>query len=254
MNRKTKHTKRRWPWQTAQDSGLSSSQMSTDNPVTGSLPNQQDSQLPGTYHQTCNTLILSHFFEIMITGDLTWLIIKGNVLPSQLEEAWESIIEEYTSLIKTDKTDNIFLLYKKIKQTEFLMQFIEKTIDALKIQYDEEVASWLSERGFGVVEYSEDREIYLKSLNAIRTGAKMLVVMLNQYNAEYKNLNKDKVEVSVQQSESEKRFSYEKELSLLSRYQGQRINKQTITVMEYAAIINNFIEYHKAKKPVKENG
>lgn len=244
-----------FPWQTKPGSGLSSTPMDLDSSNTALPPNQPGSPLPGTYHQTCSTLLLSHFFEIMITGDLSWLIIKGDVLPSQLEEAWEKIIEEYTSFIQTEKTDDIFLLYKKIKQTEFLMQYVEKCIAALEIQYDNELANWLNERGFGEVAVTNDRELYMKSLKRIKTGATTLVVLLNQYNAEYKILNKDNQNVSIQQSESQKRFAYEKELAILSRFMHMRINKQTIVVTEYAAIINNYIEYNKAKTPVpEENG
>jgi len=242
----------RLPWQTKQASGLLSTSMNSDSHNTGLPPNQPASLLPGTYHQSCSTLLLSHFFEIMITGDLSWLIINGNTLPSQLEEAWDTIIAEYTSLIKTEKTDDIFMLYKKIKQTQFLMDYVDKCIDALKVKYDADLAAWLGEKGFGEVEYSTDRDVYLRSLFGIKTSAKVLVVLLNQYNAEYKLLNKDN-EV-FPETETEKRFRYEKEVAELSRYQGQRINKQITVVLEYAAIINNYLEYIKINKPVLENG
>jgi len=133
------------------------------------------------------------------------------------------------------------------------MVYIDRSIEALRVQYDEEIATWLSEKGFGIVQYSEDREVYLKNLMSIKTSSKTLIVLLNQYNAEYKSLNKNNDTGVIEETESEKRFRYEKEIALLSRYQKERINKQTITVFEYAAIINNYLEQNKVATTVEEN-
>lgn len=190
----------------------------------------------------------------MVTKDITWLIIEGITPLPVLAEAWELIIEEYASLVKTEKSNDIFDLYKKIKQTQWQMEWIEKTIDALKIQYDEEMAIWLGERGFGVVEYSDDRETYLRSLFSIKNGSKTLIVLLNQYNAEYKALSKDHDQQNDSgMSESEMRFTYEKEIALLSRFQHDTIIKQNISVFQYAAIQNNYLLFHKVNKPTTED-
>lgn len=214
------------------------------------LPDQ--SPLSDTLHQSCSTLPLHNFWEILIDGDLRWLIINGNPSEDQMRNAWEGIGEEYMGLINNPKAQSIFLLSKKIEQAEWQKEFIEKSIKALKFQYDSDIADWVSELGYGIVEYSTNRETYLKSLISIELSAKTLIVLLNQYRAEYEFYKEKAGETVSNQSPAERRFSYAKEIALLSRFQGQRLIKEKITVLEYCAIINNYLEENK--KPEGTNG
>lgn len=242
----------RWPWQRKQASGLPSTETNTESSTTAPLPRREASSLSNTLHHSCSTLPLSLFIEIILEGDLRWLIISGNPSQEQLDSAWQNIVEEYTSLIKTEKSDSIFELFKKIKIAEWQLSFIEKSVLALKFQYDEDIASWLGDQGFGQVEKSSDREIYLKSLYRIETGARMLIVMLNQYHAEYKLLN-EKSDQDIDEP-ANKRARYEKEIAMLSRFQGYRIIKEKITVLEYCAIINNYLEECRQSKKEAKDG
>lgn len=187
----------------------------------------------------------------MITGDLTWLCISGNPLPNKLEESFEKILEEYMSLVKTEKTDDVFQLYKKIKQTQWLKDIIELCLNTLTVGYDEDVARIVSEKGFGVIEFIEDKEIYLRNIKSVRMSAKTLIIILNQYLTEYEILNKNNVAENVDVSENERRLSVEKEIATLSRFQGDRINKQTTTAFEYAAILNNYLEHAKQQTTIQ---
>ena len=255
MSRKEKYSKRRWPWQPKPENGSLSTPMNMDRLVTAPQAQQPASSLPGILHRSCSTLPLSHFIEIIINGDLRWLITNGSPSQEQLAAAWDDILEEYLSLIKTDKADNIFELYKKIKHTEWQLVYADKCLLALKIRYDIEIADWLGQLGFGLPVPSDSREEYLKSLYRIETAAKMLIVLLNQYKAEYALLNKDKEDEKIQLSPAEGRFRYEKEIAMLSRYQGQRIIKEKITVLEYAAIIPNCLDGRRAQaKEVQDGG
>ncbi len=214
---------------------------------------KSNKQSPDTLHNNCSTLPLSNFIEIVLHGDLRWLVRGGNPSLNELSAAWDKILEEYVSLVKTNKSDSIFELYKKIKYTEWQIVFVDKCIYALKILYDEEIADLLNQRGFGIVQHSEDWQAYLKSLYAIEMSAKILVVLLNQYNAEYKLVDKEQGAPDNASAEDQ-RFRYEKELAMLSKYQGQRIIKEIITVMEYAAIINNYLEEQKSNKKTIKDG
>ena len=84
-------------------------------------------------------------------------------------------------------------------------------------------------------------------------SAKVLIVLLNQYNAEYKLADKEQGAPS-NPSVEEQRFQYEKEIAMLSKYQGQRIIKEKITVFEYAAIINNYLDEQRMQKKEVSNG
>jgi hypothetical protein len=55
-------------------------------------------------------------------------------------------------------------------------------------------------------------------------------------------------------TDAERRFMYEKELSHLSKFQGFRIVKEKITVIEYCAIVNNYLEEIKRQKKGVKDG
>lgn len=239
MNRKEKYTKRRWPWLPKPGNGLLSTPMNTDSSATARHKTPEAILSGSTLHRQCSTLPLSHFIEIILNGDMSWLIISGTPTNAELLSAWEDILEEYASLIKTDKTENVFELYKKIVHTEWRLTFIEKSLLTLKMQYDEEVAGWVGEMGFGEVRYVADREEYLRSLYAIEMRAKMLIVLLNQYKAEYRLMNPERSQEDIVNNT---RIRYEKEIASLSKYMGYRIVKEKTMVLEYAAIINNYLE------------
>lgn len=254
MSRKEKHTRRQWPWQQKPGNGLPSTGMSMDNSAIVATDKQAASSSLNVLHLNCSTLPLSNFIEILISGNLRWLIINGHPTQEELSQVWDDILQEYVSLVKTDKADTIFSLYKKIKITEWQLVFIEKSVMALKIQYDEEIAIDLSNLGFGEVIKTEDKNIYLSSLYSIETSAKMLIVLLNQYYAEYKSMNADTAAESVNMSDAERRFIYEKELSHLSKFQGFRIIKEKISVLEYCAIVNNYLEEIKIQRKGVKDG
>ena len=248
MNKAKRHTKKLKNLLLQPTSGSPSIKMNTEVQNSLSPTKQEAIQLSGMFHQSCKTIPISCMFEIMITRDLSWLIIKGDPMPFQLEEAWNIILEEYVSLIKTEKTDDIFLLYKKIKQTMFLRDIIELSLNYLTSNYDEDIAKLVSEKGFGIIEYTEDKEVYSRMIKSVRMSAKTLIILLNQYNTEYALTNKGDQVIEEDITETAKRLRIEKELATLSRFQGQRINKQTTTALEYAAIINNYLDYNKVKQ------
>lgn len=250
MSKQKRYTTKRWPWQTKPESGSPSTPMNGDSSVTSQPYRQEDIPSNNTLHHSCSTLPYSHFIEIILHGNLRWLIISGHPSPAELQQAWENILQEYSELVRTDKSDNIFDLFKKISQTEDLIFFIDTAIGLLKTQYDAEIADALNEKGFGIVEPSEDREVYLRSLYAIEMSAKMLIVLLNQYRAEYALVSKPTDEQPADNS----RFRYEKEIAILSKFQGYRIIKEKITVLEYCAVINNYLDYVKTQKKEVPDG
>ncbi len=206
-----------------------------------------------TLHQSCSSLPLSNFLEILITGDLRWLIRDGVPTEAEISEAWTAILEEYGTHVRTEKSDSVFACWKRIKKLQADLQFIEKSVMVLKHQYDEEIAEWLSSKGFGLVEYSTDREKYLRSLYAIETASKTLVVLLNQTETEYQSMTAGQADDTS--TPEEKRMRYEKEIAILGKFQGFRIVKEKITVLEYCAILNNYIEEsNRLKKQMQDHG
>lgn len=247
MTRKENYFKRLWNWRRRAAGGLPSTGTTGGNSVSPRPKMQQGSPSSNMYHQSCQTLRYDKWIEIVLTGDLSHLIISGTPTGDELESAWKSILTEYSELVQTEKSEDVFAAYKKVVQTEWHISFIDHCIAVLKVQYDKEIADLLSARGFGEVVYSEDREVYLKSLYGIQMEAKVLVVLLNQYTAEYKSLAKD--DISQQEPGAARtRADYEKELWILSKFQGYRIIPAEITVLQYCMIVNLYIDEYRRKK------
>src|SRR5687767_1729909 len=110
MNKKAKHIKKRWPWQTKRENGLQSQLMDKSSEQTL----RQASQLRNTYHQSCQTLPYSKFIDAMVSGNPIFLVIKGHPSAEELERAWDEIKSEYADTIKTIKSKSIFECFHKM--------------------------------------------------------------------------------------------------------------------------------------------
>lgn len=230
---------------TLQESGLPSTEIPK---ATGAISGQtlpQESQLQGTWHRNCNTLTYGIYLEIVLSCDLRLLIISGEVSEADLKEAWNAILNEYSSYIKTDKSDSIFNCWKKLEYTRWKMNMVRLCIEGLKIKYSPTIAEELMKLGYDYIDGTEDNEAYFKKLYDIQTEAKNLIVYYNQYLAEYTKLCPEgAMENSIPQRD---RMSYEKELRVLSKFMGYGIRKDEISVVEFCSIINTYLESTKKK-------
>lgn len=177
------------------------------------------------------------------TKSITALIIQGTPTEEQLTRAWDDILQEYSDLTLTDKGNTIFDVWKKILYTQWKMTYVEHAVAFLKREYNPIIANRIVEVGFDLVVYVEDKEQYLKQIQAVETEALNLVVFLNQYTAEFKKLCPD-TETPVTRTE----LDYTKELAILSRWYKNIIKPEEVTVFEVCGIIAAFNEYHKTNK------
>lgn len=226
--------------QRKQESGKDSIEMkqeSLDSSHITSETNIQISQL--SLHHSCDTLKYGKFLGIALGQlDKKVLIIKGKFSDDELDIIWDSIISEYAGLIKTGRSSNIFELYKKISYTSWKLEYLEKALGFLRFKYDSDIANSIVELGYGLIEYNEDRSKYLKNILFVEREAKTLLVLLNQYSKEYLLMCPE----GSNEIDSRSMIDYDTELSLLSKFQGYRINKNKITVSEFASIVNNFLD------------
>ena len=209
-----------------------------------SYRHQQPSGTPSGYtlHRSIRTLIYEDFLQVIISGELAPLIISGNPPIDELVTAWENITEEYSEAIKSHRSRSVFDCYKRIIRTQAQIQVIDAGLMYLTQQFDEEIANVIADMGYTLIIWDEDKEVYLNRINRVRTEAKTLIVMLNQYKNEYSIINPDGKEVNRDYQ------SYLNELAILSKHQGYAIRVKEITVLEYCSIVNSFIAYNEALK------
>lgn len=198
--------------------------------------------LPVAFHRKCSSLIYDSFLTVLTTGDLQVLVISGTPTQQELIDAWDEIIQEYVSLVKTEKSTTIFNCWLKVIRTQWLLTLLTHALDALKMQYDEDIANAIAGQGFSLIQPMEDRQKYLKQIYFVEQEAKSLIVQLNQYTTEYKALCPTEAE-----TEKTDIAEYEKELAILSKFMGYRIDKKVITVTEFTSILNVYLEDIKAK-------
>ena len=227
------------------ESGSQFTKTMTDNSNPSEQTSSTDTTLKPTYHQTCKTLIYDIYIRILSGEPNSLLIITGTPTDEELKLAWAEIMSEYSDIIKTPKSSNIFDVWKKCNYTYWKMCYVEAAVYKLRLKdpetdkyiYDQNAANELALLGYDYVAPPEDDETYLRQIELIEIEARNLVVILNQYTQEYKLLCPDE-DTPVKRTYDD----YLKELAILSKFMGQWIDKQTKTVSDVASIINAYIE------------
>jgi len=175
------------------------------------------------------------------------LKIEGDPHSDILTLAWYEIQLQYSDAVKTPKTNSLLQLSNKILKTMWQMTMVDNCIVVLKRGYDKEAAGYLFELGYSLVEENKDWTEYLKQVISVETQAKVLVVMLNQYQIEYKMMNpasNDLVKRTM--------VDYEKELRIVAKVAvGAFVKAGDITTMEFISMLNAYIEHNELlKEPV----
>jgi hypothetical protein len=249
MKSNSKYGMKRKSWLTKSANGL----LSTKTPK-GGLSAILEPTLPEAYqykdmcHHKCETLLYDSFIKILVNGDFQLLVIKGAPTKEDIALAWAEIMEEYSELIKTPKSINIFEAFKKCIYTYWKMCFIEAVIYKFRSKdpftglylYDEKEAEQVMLLGYDMIDKPDEEEKYLYQIEMLDRESKTLVVLLNQYNQEYKQLapkEENPIERTI--------VDYDKELAILSKFMGYWVDKKTRTVADVCGIINAFIEHQK---------
>lgn len=219
---------------------MESTPMNTESNEQFQLQQPQEFPSNNTYHQSCETLLYWDFVKIKLNKDLTLLGTGSQV---ELQTAWSIILQEYVSLIHTDKSDTILNCYLKIAQTEARYTFLQNALTYLKYcEWDKDLVERISLFGYDYIEPLEDREAYLKQIYIAQNEIKALVILLDQYNTEYNSLTGG----SDATTEARTMMDYERDWQTLRKFQGGGMNKKKLTVFEFCAILNNFFDANKA--------
>ena len=160
--------------------------------------------------------------------------VLGEGTPEQQAEAWQEIMFEYASLIKSESSEYLFNLTKRITLLRADILYIETAVLYLKIEHSPEIVDQLRLYGYPLIEgYKE------KDLDRIISLAKTLVYELKELCAEYDLLQK----TTTGKAQSEEDF--DATIAVLSKYQGYAIPQRKTSVTEFCAIFNLFLKSTK---------
>lgn len=236
MRQRKKLSKERKNSPTKPENGTASTPTKPETTNQSDTPSETNTQTSVTW--SVQNLKYGTFIQLLL-GKITPAIV------GMTEGDWKAILLEYSSLIETEKSKNLFTAYQRWFYTSWKIYTLEQLLTFLKVAHDADIASEVHNLGYDLVEYKDDREEYLKQIYLIENEAKTLVVLLNQYTAEYKMLTGgDEGAEEVKRDE----MHYEKEIAIMSRHMGFRIKKDKITVFEWIGYLNTFLEFNKVNK------
>jgi hypothetical protein len=223
MKPKTRFIKKLWNWRQRVAYGLGYTRTKKESVDTSEQTSPKDFQSTDLLLLTCSTLKYSDFLKYLLEEEIP-------------PENWIELQAEFSELLRTPKTENITQLWKKIVYTDWKVKMLSASVAYLKVEYSGEIAEALMLLGYDLVEDLEDRELYLRQIYMVESESKTLVIMLNQYTNEYK--------LMFPEGEYKRtRADYEKELAILGKYMGYRLNE--ITVSEFAGIVNLYMDQQK---------
>ncbi len=173
----------------------------------------------------------------------------------ELQDAFEAIISEYSSIIQNDKSDAILKMSKRlgllqweIVYVEYAVGYLEKLF-ALRQVTHPETCTKLRRLGYDYKFDPANPFQYKRELGFVRSRAKGLIDQRGDLLGDYQRLT-----TSGTGGKKKTRETYELELAELSAHQGYKIDKFTTTVAEYAAVLARYNQAVKAAQKRKGNG
>lgn len=189
-------------------------------------------------YTSCSEIPLNVFLDILYTGSIKKLKKRRFLFVSKkkLERAWGKIYDEYSDLSKSEGTQAFFQLLKQKTTLQNKIFITQVCIDSLKTNYSSELANVLKKLGYN---FKFTRESLESDLKKVVAKSKPLVIRLK------------KLEENIAPylgAEDLKQSDFEDILVSLSKFQGYRLDKNHITVIEFVNILNNYKAWLTHKK------
>lgn len=200
-------------------------------------------------HQNCKTLSVRSFKECMCNGNFAVLVISGEPSEEQLLAAWNDIVFEWGCLIKTEQSEYLFDLKKRISELSWHVSYVDMAIPLLRHKYSQQVIDQLIGLGYYGPYNFDDHEQYHRALDRIYSLVKTVAFDLDTARDEYARF--DISGEGKKQTEDD----FDAWVSGLSRFQGYRINQDETMMTEFAGIVNAHIREAKARaKNTQDHG
>jgi hypothetical protein len=243
-----KQSKRLFSWQRKQETLLDSTEILKENSVLSQQPIHPAIPSSTLLHRSCRTLSLASFVEAHCNNNLKALIISGTPEENELLDAWTQIVFEYSSLIKSVESDEMFELAKEIGLLQWKVTYVDNAVFLLRHRYDVDVVHELINMGYdGVYDPADDRG-YQQQLDRVISLTKTDVFDLEQLIAQYERLK------NTSTGKKQTEFEFLKTIQYVSQYQGYPIDRNKTTVEDFAVMFNNYIEHLNFRKKEANHG
>lgn len=233
--------------------GTSTAASSTSEPTS-----PKDYRSSATYHTTVYKLPLDRFIELTVTEDLKHLVISGEPNVLELQDAFEQIINEYSAIVHTDKSDAIIRITKRIGLMQHQIIYVEYALSYLAERLDKtgtsepSICTELRRMGYNYKFDPSNTYQYLRELGFVRSRAKTLIMqrrdLLREYNRMTQTPDGDKAPKKIT------REQFELQLADLWKFMGSKIDKFSTMTSEYAAVLCRYNQAAQAAKKQANNG
>jgi len=182
---------------------------------------------------SCNDLMLNNFVKILTHGELSLLIIEGEVNLTDLQNAWNKIYSEYCNLSQSKSYSYIFKLSKETAILRCKILAVKSALQSIVYCENDEAIDILKQ-----CKYKYDKENKDKSINIILSLLKTDEVRLSLKEKELNDFNKSQI-TNKKINESD----FTDSLITLSKYIGYHVKATEITVLEYITLSNQYKQY-----------
>lgn len=194
----------------------------------------------------CSDTSIKKFKQAYCLGDLSVLIISGIPTHDELVNAWEELLSEYANQIRNEDSSHIIDLSKEIGLLQHHIIYVEEAVKYLRIRYDQDMVDEMILIGYEFLQQTEDIVDWNKQLNRCISLCKTKIFDLEELQEQYKRINKTTEGKKLTDDD------FNKNVMMVSKYQGYRIDQDTTMMDEYISIFNNFLYENNLIK--KQNG
>jgi hypothetical protein len=181
-----------------------------------------------TCFNTCNEVVLSAFIKAIVKQDYSGLIKSGSPSENELSTAWDKVFNEYLTISGDTHISTLLALLKSIAILTNKITLIEMIVQQMAVKHNPGLAEQLRSLGFRF-QYEDGPELR-RELEITITQSKSLLLLLQQDEAELKELRKDEGGAATEQD-------YQKQISAIEEFKGHSINEDVYTVARYVADI-----------------
>lgn len=151
---------------------------------------------------------------------------------------WETLFNEYQSLLKEEKSDKILYLLKDISYNQNKVFIIQSLCYSLSLRYNDAIASELRSLNPRFTYHNNDK--LKKELQLTMSQTKSLLALIKNKKDELKKIQSNHKQPKLTDWDSQ--FVY------LTKFMGVKMNAKNTTVSEYCNAINLIKEANKPDK------
>lgn len=182
---------------------------------------------------------MERFIACDVDGDLSQLIISGTPAEEELQKVWQAIVEEFSELVKNEAQQQTNELVAECTVLQSRIHRIVLVAEALQYVYSSDLVALLRSEDVPFAFNPDKPAQYYKDIKGTIDRTRGLNLQLKLKQAE---LDEWYAQVEKSSAKKKSRASYDEVLAALTESNGFLIDEATITVTQYARLLNRHMQ------------